>query len=126
MDSGTRIEAKLKSTHYRRSPLVQGDLEITFAVKVMTMPTEMSKMLVDGYKELVESIYFEPPDSEIIKSFLQSDEQEAPGAASGKSTSENVCRKNQRSKNVVIVTFEQSLLLPELKISKANLSICPL
>ena len=84
MDSGTRIEAKLKSTHYRRSPLVQGDLEITFAVKVMTMPTEMSKMLVDGYKELVESIYFEPPDREIIKSFLQSDEQEAPGAASGK------------------------------------------
>ena len=35
-------------------------------------------------------------------------------------------RKNQRSEKVVIVTFVQSLLLRELEISEATLSIPPL
>ena len=35
-------------------------------------------------------------------------------------------RKNQRSEKMVVVTFVQSLLLWELKISEATLSITPL
>ena len=43
----------------------------------------------DRYRELV-GFYFEPSDSEIIGSFLQSDEEGAPGAASATSGGKNV------------------------------------
>ena len=93
LDHGARIEAKLRSTHYRRSPLVQGGLEIPCTVKVSMMPTKLSKKLVDQCRELGESFYFEPTGSEIIGSFLQSDVKEAPGAASATSNGENVYSK---------------------------------
>ena len=47
LDRGARIEATLRSTYCRRSPLVQGGLEITCTVKVSMMPTKLSKKLVD-------------------------------------------------------------------------------
>ena len=50
LDRGTRIEATLSSTHCRQSPLVQGDLEIPCMVKVLMMPTQLSKKLVDRYR----------------------------------------------------------------------------
>ena len=74
LDHGARIEATLRSTHYRRS-LVQGGLEIPYTVKVSMMPTKLSKKLVDQCRELGERFYFEPTGSEIIGSFLQSDEE---------------------------------------------------
>ena len=40
LDRGARIKATLKSTHYRRSPLVQGGLEIPCMAKVLMMPTQ--------------------------------------------------------------------------------------
>ena len=52
---------------------------------------QLSKKLVDRCRELVESFYFEPPDSEIIESFLHSDEEEVAGAASVTSSGKNVC-----------------------------------
>ena len=57
------------------------------------MPTQSSKKLIDRYSELVESFYFELPDNKIIGPFLQSDEEEAPGAASATSSGKNVCPK---------------------------------
>ena len=39
------------------------------------MPTKLSKKLVDQCRELGERFYFEPTGSEIIGSFLQSDEE---------------------------------------------------
>ena len=96
LDRGTRIEATLRSTHYRRSPLVQDVLEIPCTIKVSMMPPQLSKKLVDRYRELVESFYFEPPDSEIIGSFLQSDEEEAPGAASATNSGKNIRLKKSK------------------------------
>ena len=87
LDRGARIEATLRSTHCRQSPLVQGGLVISCTVKVLMMPTQLSKKLVDWYRELVESFYFEPPDCEII---LESDEDEAPGAACATRSKKNV------------------------------------
>ena len=95
---GARIKATLRSIHYRRPPFVQGGLEIPCTVKVSIMPTQSSKKLVDRYRELVESFYFEPPDSEIIGSFLQSDEEKAPGSASATSSGKNVCSKNSNKR----------------------------
>lgn len=73
LDRGAKITATLRSTNYRRSPLVQGGLEIPCSVKVMMMPTQLNKRLVNRYKDLVEIFYFEPPDNDIIGSFLQED-----------------------------------------------------
>ena len=50
LDRGARIEATLRSIQYRRSPLVQGGLEIPCTVKVSMMPTQLSKKLVDLYR----------------------------------------------------------------------------
>ena len=58
LNRGARMKATLRSTHYRRSPLVQGGLEIPCTVKVSLMPTQLSKKLVDRYRELVERFYF--------------------------------------------------------------------
>ena len=62
------------------------------------MPTQLSKKLVDQYRELVESFYLEPPDSEIIGSFLQSDEKKGPCAASAISSGKNVCSKKSKKR----------------------------
>ena len=60
--------------------------------------TQLSKKLVDRYRELVESFYFEPPDNEIIGSFLRSDEQEAPGAVRATSSGKNVYSKKSKKR----------------------------
>ena len=57
-----------------------------------------AKKLVDRYRELVESFYFEPPDSEMIGSFLYSDEGGAPGGASATSSGKNVCSKKSKKR----------------------------
>ena len=98
LDRGARIEATLRSTHYRQSPLVQGGLEIPCTVKVSMMPTQLSKKLIDRYRELVKNFYFEPPDSEVIGSFLQSDEEKAPDAASATGSGKNVCSKKSKKR----------------------------
>ena len=63
------------------------------------MPIQLSKKLVSRHRVLVESFYFEPPESEIIGSFLQSDEEEAPGAgcttSSGKKCSSRKLKKRK-------------------------------
>ena len=97
-DRGARIKVTLRSTHYRQSPLVQSGLEIPCTVKDLMMPTPLSKKLVDWYRELVESFRFHPPDSKIIGSFVQSDEEEAHGASSTTSRGENVCSKKSKKR----------------------------
>ena len=59
-------------------------------------PTQLSTKLVDRYRELVEGFYFEPSDSETIGSFLQSDEEGAPGAASATSSGKNIWSKKSK------------------------------
>ena len=98
LDCGARIEATLRSAHYRQSPLVQGGLEIPCTIKASVMPTQLSKNLVDQYRELVESFYFEPVDSGVIGLFLQSDEEKAPGAAIAKGSRNNVCSKKSKKR----------------------------
>ena len=71
LDRGANVSAKLTSTHYRRSPLVQGGIEIPYAV-TMSMPgTVINQLLMERYKQLVESLYTEPKEEEILGTFLQ-------------------------------------------------------
>ena len=70
MDRGAIFMVELVSTNYRRSPLVQGGLEIPAKI-TGTMPgTVRNRLLIDKYKEIVTEIYAEPKKEEILGSFL--------------------------------------------------------
>ena len=69
LDRGAVIIATLNTTNHRRSPLVQGGLEIACKVTVR-MPRPLYHMLMDRYLELVRTLYAEPKDKIILRSFL--------------------------------------------------------
>ena len=73
LESCAEIEAKLTSTHNRRSPITQGGLEIPCKVIVRMPATVTSQKLLDKYKELVKDLYSEPQISELMGSFLYND-----------------------------------------------------
>ena len=73
LDSGANVSAKLMSMHYRRSPLVQGGIEIPWVV-TMSMPgTVINQLLMERYRQLVETLCTEPKEEEIFGTFLQLD-----------------------------------------------------
>ena len=47
LDRGANVSAKLTSTHYRRSPLVQGGIEIPCVVTVSMPGTVINQLLMD-------------------------------------------------------------------------------
>ena len=71
LDRGATVNAKLTATHYRRSPLFQGGLEIPCIVTVSMPETVRNHMVMDRYKEIVTRLYCEPKNEIIIGSFLE-------------------------------------------------------
>ena len=70
LDRGATETATLTSEHYRRSPLLEGGLEIPCKVSV-TRPRTVSNLLaLEKCWELVEELYAEPKNEEILGSFL--------------------------------------------------------
>ena len=51
---------ELSSNHYRRSPLVQGGLEIACHVIVKMRATKLNQRLSEQYKQSVAQIYSRP------------------------------------------------------------------
>ena len=70
-DRGANVSAKLTSTPYGRSLLVQGGIEIPWVVTVSISGTVINQLLMERYKQLVETIYTEPKEEEILGTFLQ-------------------------------------------------------
>ena len=70
MDRGAKFMVELVSTNYRRSPLVQGGLEIPAKITVTLPGTVRNHLLIDKYKEIVTENYAEPKKEEILGSFL--------------------------------------------------------
>ena len=70
MDRGATVTATLISEHYRRSPLVQGGMEIACRVTVSIPGTCLNILLMERYKKLVEETYTEPRSEEILGSYL--------------------------------------------------------
>ena len=71
IDRGAKVEAQLSSTNYRRSPLIQGGLEISCDI-IVTMPETIDNQLIlEKYKKLVCEKYAEPKEEVIIGSFLE-------------------------------------------------------
>ena len=70
LDRGAVVYAELTSTNYRRSPLMQGGLEIQCKITVKLHATVKNHMLLDRYKQLVNELYCEPKGEVIMGSFL--------------------------------------------------------
>ena len=70
-DRGAVVQATLSTTHYKRSPLVQGGLEIACKVSVKMRETIKNHLLMDRYFELVISLYTESKNEVILGSFLR-------------------------------------------------------
>ena len=62
LDRGAVVQETLSPSHYRRSPLVQGVLDIEFK----------DHLPMDRYFELVRSLHTEPKNEVILGSFLHS------------------------------------------------------
>ena len=70
LDRGANVSAKLTSTHYRRLPLVQGGIEISCVVTVSMPGTVINQLLMQRYKQLVETLYTEPKEEKNFGSIL--------------------------------------------------------
>ena len=95
IDRGAKVEAQLSSTNYRRSPLIQGGLEISCDI-IVTMPgTIDNQLILEKYKKLVCGKYAEPKEEVIIGSFLERDVI----AQTGPSTIQNQQKTNIPTNN---------------------------
>ena len=62
IEQGATVNAELTSDHYRRSPLVQGGLEINVR----------SRQVTERYSALVEELYVELKEEETLGSYILS------------------------------------------------------
>ena len=81
------VEAQLTAAHYRRSPLVQGGLEIPCSLTFKMPATKKSSELLKKYLELFESKYTEPQEIIILgtlnrKDFLAMTSRKTTGISS--------------------------------------------
>ena len=73
LDRNAVVTTELTSSHYRRSPLVQGGLEIRSKVTVK-VDSSFNTKVFDRYKAKVKELYIEPTEEEILGSFLLEEE----------------------------------------------------
>ena len=67
---GARLSAKVVDTQHRRSPLVQGGLEIPIEVKVTLDCTDKSQLYIKKYESLVSERYKEPVEGRFEDAIL--------------------------------------------------------
>ena len=70
LQRGARVQATVNGKHYRRSPLIQGGLEVPCLVTVTMPGSIMNHLLIAWYEKLLEELYLEPKDEEITGTFL--------------------------------------------------------
>jgi hypothetical protein len=66
LDRGVTMHCKLVSRHYRRSPLVQGGLEIKCEVVFTSRATILQSKLATRYLDLVKNLYLEPVQDTVV------------------------------------------------------------
>ena len=70
MDSGAQVAVKLRGRHYRRSPFIQGGLEVPCEIKITMIGSIINHHLLVRYESLLKEPYIERRDEEIIRTFL--------------------------------------------------------
>lgn len=96
IDRGARIDAKLSETHYRRSPLVQGGLEIPCTLIIRMPGTVKSNELIKKYLELFEARYEEPQEVIVLGTFKANLNNE-PNQTARCNSSNNSAKKSKKS-----------------------------
>ena len=86
VEDGVSVTCKIINVKHRRSPLVQGGLEIPFQVTVTMQYSDINVTAIDECKELVNEYYIEPinekfPDAtnetlDLLKSLSDDEELE--------------------------------------------------
>ena len=106
LDRGATITATFSSRHYRRSPLVQGGLEIPCVVNAKLIGTRKNKEILAKYLEMVQTHYAEPSSDKdvIMGSFVAMSVNEDGNIANRKDCTKcsNKGGKNKSLKNVAI------------------------
>jgi len=115
MDRGATVSLKLTSRHYRRSPLVQGGMEIACLVTARIPATKKNTEIAELYIELVKERYTEPKEEDILGCYvtdIEGDEvvfevQGKTGGRKAQSSSENQqpARKKQKHNQLDIRTL---------------------
>ena len=70
LDRGAVCTIKIRGKHYRRCPLVQGELEIPCDVTISMIGSVVNHLLLAKYESLLKELYVEPKDEEIVATFL--------------------------------------------------------
>lgn len=70
LDRGAEVAIAITGRHYRRSPLVQGGLEVPCQIKITMVGSIINHVLMARYEELLNELYTEPKEEEIIGTFL--------------------------------------------------------
>ena len=70
LNRGAVTYKEITLTHYERSPIMQGGLEILCKVTIKPHGTVKNHMLLDRYMQLVSSLYCEPKEEVIMGSLL--------------------------------------------------------
>ena len=70
MDRGANCTLKIRGSHYRRSPLVQGALEVPCEATLTMIGSVVNHLLLIRYESLLKELYIEPKDEEIVGTFL--------------------------------------------------------
>ena len=98
LDRGAKVTAQLTGTHYRRSPLFQGGLEIPCLVTVTIPQSIKGHMLIQRYQQMVEELYCAPKEELIMGNFLEQivPTEDEPRLKKKKTTSTN--KKTEKPK----------------------------
>jgi len=100
LDRGACLHVELSSTHFRRSPLVQGGLEIACKVVVRMPATVKNHMIMDRYVELVKNRYTEPKDEVVLGSFLVSVPRPIVNAVKTNQKKKTLKRKSEKTVDI--------------------------
>ena len=123
LDRGARMTAILTSVNYRRSPLVQGGLEIPCRVKITMANTKKCDQILDRYLDLISTLYTEPNPPLILCSILGDDLVMAEYPESVKKTERiKISKPKETSRSMDIRKFflAQGSNPPEKKKRKEN------
>ena len=98
LDRNAVVTTELTSSHYRRSPLVQGGLEIRSKVTVK-VDSSFNTKVFDRYKAKVKELYIEPTEEEILGSFLLEEESASTSRKSVARNGGNINKKRKSQKS---------------------------
>ena len=70
---GAEVTARIATEKYRRSPLVQGGLEIGCKLIVVMPPTHLNEKLLDRFKNILEQSYLQPSEDNDIGTYINDD-----------------------------------------------------